>query len=131
MLAERVSACGEFIAATADAYTGGTVLGTVPFASLTGTDPTQVATLTNVSNTLTAGTYQVCAILNSTTGFPALCRPQVCQTMVVNANPSITAFSNSPACVGEDNKAERVVVFAEGCACSGVKLGAVIFSGVA
>jgi uncharacterized protein (DUF2141 family) len=86
----------------ADAYTGGTVLGTVPFASLTGTDPTQVATLTNVSNTLAAGTYQVCAILNSTTGFPAGCRPQVCQTMVVNALPSIAAFSDSPACVGED-----------------------------
>jgi|GEM_PF-1683767 len=90
----------SFLSATppADAYTGGTNLATVSFAALTGVDPSQTATATDVANSLAAGTYQICAILSDVTGFDPSCRPQVCQTVVVNPLPTLTITNPAPVC---------------------------------
>ncbi len=73
--------------APASAYSGGSSLGIVTNSSLTNTDTE--ATLNNVGSSLTAGDYQICAILS---GVPtdATCRPQVCVPVTVNANPVAT-----------------------------------------
>ncbi len=85
--------------APANAYMGGTLLGTVPFASLTGADPNQMAALSGVGAALAAGTYQICAIL-APTPTATTCRPQVCKTLVINPNPTAT---NTTLVVCDDN----------------------------
>jgi hypothetical protein len=74
----------------ADPYADGTSLGTVVSNNLTGTSPNQSALLENVSIT-TAGTYQVCAILNAVPATDATCRPTVCQTVRIAETPVLTA----------------------------------------
>ncbi len=85
-----------------DPYTGGTSLATVPFASLTGTDPSQNASAPGLGATLAAGVHQVCAILDSTPTGDATCRPFTCLTIEVFTIPTFTAMTNSPVCDGED-----------------------------
>ena len=71
-----------------DAYTGGTSLGTVLNAALTMTDTE--AEVTGVGGSLTAGDYQICAVLTGTPTDPT-CRPQVCVAITVNALPTLNA----------------------------------------
>jgi hypothetical protein len=74
----------------ADPYTGGMSLGTVDNGSLTGTSPNQSALLENV-NIANAGTYQVCAILDSEPTSDMNCRPAVCETVRIVEEPVLTA----------------------------------------
>ncbi|MGE5355419.1 MAG: gliding motility-associated C-terminal domain-containing protein [Deltaproteobacteria bacterium] len=75
--------------APADPYSGGTSLGIVPFANLTGTHPNQTASLNNISSTsFAAGQYWICAILNPT---PANQDCQVFQCLPFTISPSPTA----------------------------------------
>ena len=83
-----------FTAATADPYTGGTLLGTIPFASLTGTDPNQTAALNNVGNTLAADDYVIYAILSAPHA-DASCRPSKNISLTIKPKPVVTGLSAS------------------------------------
>jgi len=67
----------------ADPYTGGTSVGTVPFSALTGAagGPYE-AMLSGLS--LTAGTYQICAILEPDPTIDPTCMPFQCTTVSIN-----------------------------------------------
>ena len=84
--------------APTDAYTGGTNLGAVTNANLTTSDTEATLAANTVGSSLAVGTYQLCAIL-SPTPTAATCRPQVCQTVVINPLPVATV--NDPVvCMG-------------------------------
>ncbi len=95
--------------APANAYIGGTSLGTVPFASLTGADPNQMAALNGVGGALAAGTYQVCAIL-APTPTAVTCRPQVCKTIVINPNPTLSITQPASVCAPSGLNLSTVVL---------------------
>ena len=81
-------------------YMGGSSLGAIVNADLSNSDTE--ATLSSVGSTLTAGTYQICAILSPTPS-DADCRPSQCVTVVVNPLPNATlAVSDDAICAGED-----------------------------
>ncbi len=86
----------------ADPYTGGTLLGMVGHADLTGITQNQMATLQSV-NIGVSGTYQICAILD-TPPTDGSCRPAVCQTIRIVEPPALTATpANDDLCVNAIN----------------------------
>jgi len=90
-------------AAPADPYTGGTPLGTVPFTALTGpTGGPYEAMLSGLS--LTAGTYQVCAILEPDPTIDPDCRPSQCTTVSINSVPAAPIVSDLEVCDGESTE---------------------------
>ncbi|MGB1205777.1 MAG: hypothetical protein ACPG5B_09035 [Chitinophagales bacterium] len=92
-------------AVPADSYIGGTSLGNVAFASLTGTSPNQSATLTNIGGSLADGTYQICAILTPTPA-DATCRPNQCVEVIINNNPTPNfSTTDTQVCENETNVA--------------------------
>jgi len=94
----------------ADPYSGGTSLGTVSNANLSGvTNPGQFATL-NTASIPTADTYQVCAILDDTPA-DANCRPSVCQTIIVNECAIMINSVNVLDCVNDEYSLEVEVMY--------------------
>jgi len=94
----------------ADSYFGGTSLGTVSNANLSGfTNPGQFATL-NTASIPTADTYQVCAILDDTPA-DANCRPSVCQTIIVNECAITINSVNVLDCVNDEYSLEVEVMY--------------------
>ncbi|HHH54461.1 MAG TPA: hypothetical protein ENK91_12445, partial [Bacteroidetes bacterium] len=80
----------------ADAYSGGTSLGTVPYGSLTGTDPNQQADLTVAGGTIPPGTYNICAILDQQSAND--CDPQQCEVVVINESPEASLSGTIEFC---------------------------------
>jgi trimeric autotransporter adhesin len=74
----------SFPAATATPYTGGTVIATVPNASLTGGGTTAIATAS-----IPAGTYVIYAILLPTPTDPS-CTPSASANIIINPAPTVT-----------------------------------------
>ena len=91
----------------ADAYTGGTSLGVVPYAGLTGMDPDQEATISVSSGTMAVGTYNICAILDqeSTNG----CNPQQCETIEIFQSPVASLDGVSEFCPGDCQEINTVI----------------------
>lgn len=87
----------------ADPYTGGTSLGVVALSNLTGASPNQSAFLQNAS-IAAAGTYQICAILDAAPTSDMNCRPAVCETIRIVAEPALTAMpTDIDLCVSSIN----------------------------
>ncbi len=80
----------SYTAATADPYTGGTVLATVPNGSLTGLGTTATATTSFAA----ANNYFIYAILTPTPLDP-LCRPSATTNIVINPTPDVVAAPTS------------------------------------
>lgn len=90
----------------ADPYTGGTSIGIVDYASLTGSSPNQSATLN--TSIATAGTYQICAILNPLPADPD-CRPYACETIEIYDNPTASLSGLHEFCPGDCHKISVVI----------------------
>ena len=84
-----------FNAPTADPYTGGTVISTVPNGSLGGGGTTASAT----TSFATAGTYYLYAILSPTPIDPS-CRTAQSATLTVNPVPTVNPVANQTFCNG-------------------------------
>ena len=89
--------------ALADPYVGGTVIATVPFASL------EVAnTIARTTTSIAAGgTYYIYAILSSTPGGTG-CRPFASTTLVVNPVGQVTLPASSVVCSGASIAAQAL-----------------------
>ncbi|MBS1510736.1 MAG: hypothetical protein JST86_07855 [Bacteroidetes bacterium] len=96
----------SFTAPTANPYTGGTVLATVPNTSLTGGGTTATGTGTFAA----ANTYYIYAVLTPTPLDPS-CRPSAVTTFVINPTPDAAATPASQT------------------VCSGSAITAIAFSG--
>ncbi|MFZ1497717.1 MAG: hypothetical protein WAS72_11715, partial [Saprospiraceae bacterium] len=82
----------------ADAYTGGTLFGTISYAVINACSGTATGSMFGAG--LAAGDYTICAILSPVSSNSA-CRPQQCTTYTIHPLPAVTATSNSPVCVGQ------------------------------
>ena len=80
-----------------DAYDdlSGTVLGTIPFGSLTNNN--MQADLENVGDGLAPGDYIICAILDSSPS-DENCRPEQCITLTVDSEPTANAGAAQSLC---------------------------------
>jgi gliding motility-associated-like protein len=85
----------------ADPYSGGTSLGVVDYSSLSGVSPNQTASLNTTINT--AGSYQICAILNPLPTDPD-CRPYACETIEIYENPTASLSGLHEFCPGDCHK---------------------------
>ena len=82
----------------ADPYIGGTSLGVVPYASLTGTNPDQIATLNNIqASNLGAGSFTICAILTPTPVDPD-CQVYQCLPFTISSTPTASLSGTFEFC---------------------------------
>ncbi len=91
----------------ADAYSGGTSLGTVPYSGLTGTDPNQEASLSVSSGTMSPGTYNICAILDQESANN--CNPQQCEVVEIFQSPVASLDGTTVFCPGDCNEINTVI----------------------
>lgn len=91
----------------ANAYSGGTSLGTVPYGGLTGTDPNQQANITVTSGTMSAGTYNICAILDQESAND--CNPQQCEVVEIFQSPIASLTGTQVFCPGECYQINTVI----------------------
>ncbi len=84
----------------ADPYSGGSLLGTVSNTELTGVNPEQVATLSVLNNPLSAGTYNICAVIDPTPDNPD-CKVYQCTEVIVKEVPTASLTGDLEFCPGD------------------------------
>jgi len=94
--------------APADPYSGGTNIASVDYVDLTGVDPDQVAE-TNISGeTLTEGTYTICAILlDRPAGYD--CDPYKCDVIEILESPTASLEGPIDFCPGDCNEVNTLI----------------------
>jgi len=90
----------------ADPYSGGTSLGIVDNASLSGSDPDQEALLNTSIDA--SGSYTICAILAPESS-NADCQPYACKNIEINENPTVSLSGTHTFCPGDCHKIEAVI----------------------